>query len=123
MKLTIDNHDGNGPIDYTSSIVAGRPFRIVRRLNEPVTCTVTLFPGSGLATPARNGRMIVTDDSGNVLFTGYLAAEPALELQGQGTMGAVYEAQATAISDEVLLNRQSLPRGSARLWYQRRPGA
>jgi len=109
MKLTIDNHDGKGAIDYTSAIVAGRAFRIVRRLNEPVTCTVTLFPAAGCATPARNGRMIVADDSGNLLFTGYLAQEPVLELQGQGTMGAVYQVEVAAISDEILLNRQSLP--------------
>ena len=109
MKLTIDNNDGNGPIDYTSSIVAGRPFRIVRKLNQPVTCGVTLLPASGLATPARNGRVVVADDSGNVLFTGYVATEPALELAGQGTMGAVYQAVVSAISDEILLDRQSIP--------------
>ena len=61
MTITIDNNDGNGAVDYTSSIVGGRPFRIVRRLNEPVTCTVTLFPAPGLAVPARNGRMMVSD--------------------------------------------------------------
>jgi hypothetical protein len=109
LKLTIDNNDGNGPIDYTSSIVAGPPFRIVRRLNQPVTCAVTLLPASGLATPARNGRFVVTDDSGNVLFTGYVATEPALELAGRGAMGAVYQAAVSAISDEILLDRQSIP--------------
>ena len=109
MKLTIDNNDGNGPIDYTSSIVAGRPFRIVRKLNQPVTCAVTLLPASSLATPARNGRVVVADESGNVLFTGYVATEPALELAGQGSMGAVYQAVVSAISDEILLDRQSIP--------------
>lgn len=109
MKLTIDNHDGNGAIDYTRSIVAGRPFRILRRLNQPVTCGVTLFPASGAATPARNGRMVLADDSGVVLYTGYLAAEPALELVGQGTAGSVYQIVISAISDEILLDRQSLP--------------
>ncbi|MGC2297848.1 MAG: hypothetical protein WA476_03525 [Acidobacteriaceae bacterium] len=109
MKITIDNYDGHGPVDYTGSIVAARPFRILRRLNQPVTCTVTLFPASGLATPARNGRMIVADDTGNILFTGYVATEPALELAGQGTMGAVYQALVSAISDEILLDRQSIP--------------
>lgn len=113
MKLTIDNNDGNGPVDYTSSIVAGRPFRIVRRLNEPVTCTVTILPAAGLAAPARNGRMTVTDDSGNLLFTGYLATEPALELAGQGTMGPVYQAVVSAISDDILLSRQPIPQTGA----------
>ncbi len=113
MKLTIDNYDGNGPVDYTSSIVADCPFRILRRLNDPVTCTVTLLPSAGLATPARNGRITVADDSGNILFTGYLATEPALELTGQGTMGAVYQAVVSAISDDILLSRQPIPQTGA----------
>jgi len=112
MKLTIDNHDGKGAVDYTSSIVAGRPFRILRRLNEPVTCAVTLLPGSTLAVPARNGRMMVSDDSGILLFTGYIATEPALELAGQGSSGAVYAAALTAISDDILLSRQYLPQAN-----------
>ena len=109
MKLTIDNNDGNGPIDYTSSVVAGRPFRIVRRLNQPVTCCVTLFPAGSQAAPVRNGRIVVKDDSGLVLFTGYVATEPALELVGHGTKGAVYQTAISAISDEILLDRQVLP--------------
>lgn len=113
MKLTIDNYDGNGPVDYTSGIAAGRPFRIMRRLNDPVTCTVTLLPAAGLAVPARNGRIIVSDDSGNLLFTGYLATEPALELAGQGTMGPVYQAAISAISDDILLSRQPIPQAGA----------
>ncbi|HUB19640.1 MAG TPA: hypothetical protein VL990_13455 [Acidobacteriaceae bacterium] len=109
MKLTIDNYDGNGPVDYTSSIVKGEPFRILRRLNQPVICEVTLFPAAGLASPARNGRIVVLDDSGTMLFTGYVATEPAAELAGQGIEGAVYRLAVSAISDEFLLDRQSLP--------------
>ncbi|MGB6868087.1 MAG: hypothetical protein WBD93_00620 [Acidobacteriaceae bacterium] len=108
MKLTIDNYDGNGAVDYTSSIVAGRPFRILRRLNQPVTCECTLLPAPGLATPVRNGRITVADDQGLLLFTGYLAAEPAPELTGQGTTGAVCELFITAIGDEMLLDRQPI---------------
>jgi hypothetical protein len=113
VKLTIDNHDGNGPVDYSASVVSGRPCRIVRGLNQPVTFAVTLVPAQGLATPARNGRVILADDSGNVLFTGYIAMEPALELAGQGTAGAVYQAVVSAISDDILLSRQPLPQVGA----------
>lgn len=113
MKLTINNYDSNGVVDYTSSIVAGRPFRIVRRINEPVTCAVTLLPAPGLAMPARNGRVLVSDDSGNLLFTGYVATEPALELAGQSSTGATYVALVHAISDDILLNRQTLPQTGA----------
>ncbi len=109
MKITIDNHDGKGPIDYSAAVVAGKPFRIVRRLNQPVTCVFTLFPGGGLPMPARNGRMVVTDDNAVMLFTGYVATEPALELAGRGTEGLIYQGVVSAISDEILLDRQSLP--------------
>jgi hypothetical protein len=113
LKLTIDNHDGKGPVDYSRSVVAGRPFRIVRRLNDPVTCAFTVFPGQALAVPARNGRVIVADDSGDLLFTGYIATEAALELAGQGSLGAVYQAVVSAISDDILLSRQPLPQAGA----------
>jgi hypothetical protein len=112
MQLTIDNHDGRGAVDYTSALVAGRPFRIERRLNAPVTCALSLLPSSALPAPARNGRILVCDDSGLLLFTGYIATEPALELAGQGSAGAVYIAVVAAISDDILLSRQYLPQAN-----------
>jgi hypothetical protein len=109
LQLTIDNYDSNGAVDYTSSIVVGRPFRILRRLNQPVTCECTLLPATGVATPVRNARIIVADDQGVLLFTGYIATEPALELAGQGTTGAVYPFFVSCIGDEMLLDRQPIP--------------
>jgi hypothetical protein len=108
LKLTIDNHDGNGPVDYSASIVAGQPFRIVRRLNQPSTCAITVFPGTGAPTPVRNGRMVVANGDGTLLFTGYVATEPAMEIVGRGTEGVVCQASVSAIGDEILLNRQNL---------------
>lgn len=114
MKLTIDNHDGQGAVDYSGYVVSRASnktytCRIVRRLNEPVTFTATLSPAQGMAMPARNARVIVCDDSDALLFTGYICTEPALLLAGQGTSGAVYVAAITAISDDILLSRQPLP--------------
>ncbi len=106
MKLTIDNYDGNGAVDYTSALVSGRPFRILRRLNQPATCECALLPASGLATPMRNARITIADDQGTLLFTGYIAAEPAPELAGQGTTGAVYSLFVSGLGDEMLLDRQ-----------------
>jgi hypothetical protein len=106
LKLTIDNHDGNGPVDYSAAVVAGRPFRVVRRMNEPCTCAVTLFPAPGITAPVRNGRMIVADDAGTILFTGYVSSEPAMELVGRGSEGVAYRLAVSAIGDELLLNRQ-----------------
>ena len=114
MKLTIDNLDGNGAVDYSAAVVAGRPFLVERKLNEPSVCSITLLPSPvSLAIPARNGRVVVSDDSGVILFTGYIATEPAMELAGDGTEGQVYEAAISAISDEVLLDRLSVPQTMA----------
>ena len=109
MKVTIDNLDGNGALDYSQSVVTTEKFLIKRQLNEPSLCSFTLAPSiANLPIPSRNGRVIVSDDSGNTLFTGYLAMEPALELVGQNSAGAVYQASVSAVSDEVLLDQQPL---------------
>ncbi|MFT4114390.1 hypothetical protein [Silvibacterium sp.] len=110
MKLTIDNHDGNGAVDYSSVIVTNAKFRIERPWNAPSLCGFTVAPtAAGLPVPARNGRVIVSDDSGILLFTGYVATEPALVLAGQASAGPVYEASVSAVSDEILLDRQPVP--------------
>lgn len=110
MKLTIDNLDGKGPIDYSQTVVAEQKVSIRRQLNEPSLCSFTLAPAvAGLAAPVRNGRIILSDDSGNILFTGYLAMEPELQLLGQASSGPVYQAFLNAVSDEVLLDQQPLP--------------
>lgn len=107
MKVTIDNLDGKGAVDYSQSIVATQKFIIKRQLNEPSVCSFTLAPSvMNLPTPVRNGRVIVSDDSGNVLFTGYLSVEPALELIGQNSMGAAFQVFVSAVSDEALLDQQ-----------------
>ncbi len=114
MKVTIDNLDGNGAINYSSAISAKPPITIERKLNEPSICSFGLVVnGTSLMAPLRNGRVIVTDNSGIVLFTGYLATEPARELAGAGTTGAIYQLLATAISDEILLDWQTVPQTRA----------
>jgi hypothetical protein len=112
LKLTIDNLDGNGTIDYSSCIVSGRTFRLTRKLNAPSLLAVALLPAAAsLPVPARNGRVVLGDDSGNIFFTGYVATEPALVLAGGGTSGQIYAAELSAVSDEVLLDRLALAQG------------
>lgn len=109
MKLTINNFDGNGAVDYSGCIVEGSIFRIVRTLNAPSLFYVSLLPPAvSLPIPVRNARVSCADDSGNLLFTGYLATEPQMVLAGEATAGQVYVAELTAISDEILLNRAAL---------------
>lgn len=109
MKLTIDNFDGKGAVDYTSCIVEGSTFRIVRSLNAPSLFYVCLVPFAiSLPVPVRNARVICSDDSGNLLFTGYLAVEPEMVLAGETSTGKLYVAEVSAISDEILLDRMAL---------------
>jgi hypothetical protein len=61
-----------------------------------------------LLVPVRRGRVVVSADSGTVLFTGYLATEPVPLYAGVGLAGPVYQAAFTAISDEWLLDKQTL---------------
>ncbi|HEU4982903.1 MAG TPA: hypothetical protein VFT88_09505 [Acidobacteriaceae bacterium] len=110
MKLTIDNLDGLGAVDYSQSVVATEKFVIKRQLNEPSLCSFTLVPSVvNLSTPVRHGRVIVSGDEGNLLFTGYVAMEPALELLGQSSEGPAFRTLVSAVSDEVLLNQQPSP--------------
>ncbi len=116
MKLTIDNLNGSRAIDYSSAISADSPFTIERVLNAPSRCTGLLQvgspanPGSGTAliVPVRRARIVVSADSGTVLFTGYLATEPVPIYAGTGLAGPVYRMAFTAISDEWLLDKQTL---------------
>jgi hypothetical protein len=108
VKLTIDN------VDYTSALAAKPPLRIERELNAPSICSFVLVPSAvNLAVPLRFGRVVVSDDNGTVLFTGYIATEPALELAGEGPAGPVYQAVVSAISDELLLDIQGVPQMTA----------
>jgi hypothetical protein len=110
LKLTIDNLDGKGAVDYSQAVVAAEKFLIQRQLNEPSLCNFTVVPAAAnLATPVRRGRVVVADDNGVILFTGYIAEEPAVILIGQSSVGAAAQVNLSAVSDEVLLDGQPLP--------------
>jgi hypothetical protein len=106
LRITIDNLDGLGARDYTSSIAPEGPITVQRTLNEPTRCAAELVVGAeGLPLPSRLGRVVVESDAGTVLFTGYLATEPVREYAGEASAGSVYRARLSAVSDEWLLDR------------------
>ena len=110
MKITIDNHDGLGAIDYTMALASSAELKLVRTLNQPTACSFTLdCNASGLAAPVKYGRVTVTADAGLLMFTGYVVQAPAAVFQGAGMAGALYALSLVAISDEVLLDQQSVP--------------
>ena len=108
MKLTIDNLDGLGAIDYSGAVDASEAWTIERTLNAPSLMKAMLcLEGSGLAKPVRRGRVVVSSDAGTCLFTGYLATEPAAIYAGVASAGPVYRLQCSAVSDEWLLDKQA----------------
>lgn len=106
MRITIDNEDGRGAVDYTNAVAAEGPLTIERQLNTSSRCTAEIVLGvEGLLAPARRGRVVVTTNAGAVMFTGYLATEPVAAYAGEGTTGPMYRARISAISDEWLLDK------------------
>jgi hypothetical protein len=105
VRITIDNLDGLGAIDYTEAVAAEGPITVQRALNEPSRCTAEIVLGiENLAVPVRRGRVTVTTDNAALLFTGYLATEPVRIYAGNASTGPVYRARVTAVSDEWLLD-------------------
>jgi hypothetical protein len=110
LKITIDNHDGLGAVDYTQCLAVSGSFTLTRTLNKASVCTMLLdCNAAGRATPSKYGRVTVTSDAGIVLFTGYVALVPESKLAGAGFAGAMYLQDVNAISDELLLDQQSVP--------------
>jgi hypothetical protein len=103
VKITIDNLDGNGVLDYTGSLSGAAPLTIERKLNQPSSCVVRIAQG-GVAIPARGARVVVTADNGMVLFTGYAIAAPSRLYAGMGTTGPAYVLELSCLSDEILLD-------------------
>ena len=116
MKVTIDNLDGAGAVDYSGALCVDGPLKIGRVLNAPSVCSGLLDVGEvALIVPLRRGRIVVTAANGTVLFTGYIATEPEGIYAGTGLKGPVYRYAFTAVSDEWLLDKQAVPSSGAGL--------
>ena len=108
MKLTIDNLDGLGAMDYSGSVDRSAKLEVARSLNAPSTVNGMLcLVGTALKVPARRGRVMITAEDATVLFTGYLATEPVAVYAGMASAGAVYRLAFAAVSDEWLLDKQA----------------
>ena len=110
MKLTIDNLQGLGPVDYTLALDATVAPKIERRINQPSTFTCTLLANTPeFVAPEAGGRLTATRSDGSFLFTGYLTHSPIHEYLGWGQGSAAYRYALVAESDEVLLDQKALP--------------
>lgn len=102
MKVTIDNFDGQGQLDYTAQLCGKTPALIERKLNRPSQCLLVLAPRP-LASPVAGARVMVIADGGVLLFTGYVIAAPARVFQGMDSEGPLYVLDVSCQSDEFLL--------------------
>ncbi len=109
MKLTIDNLQGLGAVDYTSVLDGTVAPRIERKINQPTQLRCGLAGLSGITTPATGARVILTKANGSYMFTGYLTQTSQAEYLGWGQQGPVYRYELVAESDEVLLDQKALP--------------
>ena len=110
MKLTIDNLQGAGGMDYTDTLDGTFAPRVERKINQPSNLRCSLVGDSrGFVTPVAGARVILVKTSGEFVFTGYLTEAPQLEYLGTGERGPVYRYHLIAQSDEVLLDQKALP--------------
>ncbi len=105
MQVIIDNHDGLGPVDYTSLVQFGESASITRVLNRPTLCVLPIITGiGGAATPVYLARVEVLTRESGCIFTGYVASSPASNAVGVGPLTPIYVAEVVAVSDELLLD-------------------
>jgi hypothetical protein len=110
MKLQIDNLDGLGPVNYTSSIDGSRSPQVVRKLNQPSELRFSLVADStNFVVPVTGARVTLGLTNGQDVFTGYLMHSPVFEYLGWGERGPVYRYDLVAQSDERLLDEKRLP--------------
>ena len=110
MKLTIDNLQGQGAVDYTAAMDGTIAPRVQRKINQPAELRCSLLGGSSeFVVPAAGARVVLTKCDGSFMFTGYLTEAAQCEYLGWGEQGAVYRYNVIAGSDEVLLDRKALP--------------
>ncbi|MGA8429707.1 MAG: hypothetical protein WB729_07790 [Candidatus Sulfotelmatobacter sp.] len=114
MILTIDNLQGSGPQDYTTSADCTVPPKIARKFNKPAQLQFSLLANSSaFVVPAIGARVILNKNTGGTFFAGYTTQAPQYQCIGSGQAGPVYRYNVTAESDEVLLDQKALPNRAA----------
>jgi hypothetical protein len=108
MKLTIDNLNGAGEIDYTALLDAGTPPRIVRKLNQSPLCTAWLAcQGTGISARA-GSKLRLYRDSGALWFSGYLADAPIQSYAGIAMGAPVFRVELSAKGEIAALDHRAL---------------
>ncbi|HLB91944.1 MAG TPA: hypothetical protein VJK27_06370 [Terriglobales bacterium] len=110
MNITIDNLDGLGPLDYTAFVDRKNNPSLVRKLNAAAELKFGLLGGlGGSAVPVIGGRVMLTLDNGNDLFTGYILQTPTYQYLGWSDGSPTYRYEIDALSDVMLMDRKAPP--------------
>ena len=105
MRLTIDNMNGAGEIDYSGLLDPEAPPKIVRKLNRPPVLTAELMcSGAGLEATA-GSKLRLYRDSGGVWFSGYLAEAPQKVFAGASMGSPVLRVRLHALGEMSALDR------------------
>ncbi len=107
MKLLIDNFDMAGPRNYSEFVQDGP--RVLRELFKPDLLQTTLVADSPrMELPKCGSRLRLVRADGTTVFAGNVAAMIP-HYPGADERGPVRAFQVLAVSDEILLNRVTLP--------------
>lgn len=114
MKLFIDNHELIGPREYTESLDAANPPRVIRTLNRPARMQAAIIGEIGAFTVPMCGSLISLERSdGSKWVSGQITSAPEQEFVGMGLRGALVRYRLNAISDECELDAAPLDGGVA----------
>jgi hypothetical protein len=103
VRVTIDNLDGAGARDYSAALSADGPLKVERVLHAASRCSGLLDVAPfGLPVPVRGARVVVMNDAGATLFSGYVATDAERIYAGIATTGSVHRVAFSAVSDDVL---------------------
>lgn len=109
MRITVDNLDGRGAVDYTSALDGTVAPQLMREINKPSRFTCCLLgSGNGFVVPVAGAGIMVALANGDFVFTGYLTAAAECEYLGWGESGPIYRYGLVAESDEILLDAKVL---------------
>ena len=70
MKITIDNLQAHGAVDYSGWLDASVAPRIERSLNRPAKLRCSFIGGAGFEVPVAGANVKVVKASGEFWFTG-----------------------------------------------------
>src|SRR5208283_390958 len=83
---------------------------LVRKLNSPAKLKFGLIAGTrSLVVPVIGGRVTLTLNNGNDLFTGYIVQTPTYQYLGWADRGLTYRYEIDALSDVMLMDQKAPP--------------